>query len=169
MSETIQQSNRQGQFETLDEGEPPFILVDKSKKRLAKQKGNVQEKLLRQSSVSLPSFTDYWLTNDHFEKKLFENSLSPHLTQELLIHYLLRCGQALLIYASLSLSEGQQMDKLVVISVNQASERVRARMSQLLASSPEWHVEGGFIALMEQVDPGLGPVDVLAINGLQFD
>ncbi|KAL2544915.1 hypothetical protein Fot_14148 [Forsythia ovata] len=39
MSRTIQQSNKQGQFETLDEGEPPFILVDKSKKRLAKQKG----------------------------------------------------------------------------------------------------------------------------------
>ncbi|KAL2457587.1 Uncharacterized protein Adt_46304 [Abeliophyllum distichum] len=50
MSKTIQQSNKQGQFDTLDEGEAPFILVDKSKKRLAKQKGNVQEKLLRQSS-----------------------------------------------------------------------------------------------------------------------
>ncbi|KAL2468590.1 GDSL esterase/lipase-like [Forsythia ovata] len=43
-------SNKQGQLETLDEGEPPFILVDKSKKRLAKQKGKVQEKLLRQSN-----------------------------------------------------------------------------------------------------------------------
>ncbi|KAL2553647.1 Uncharacterized protein Fot_07266 [Forsythia ovata] len=50
MSGTIQQSNKQGQLETLDEGEPPFILVDKIKKRLAKQKGKVQEKLLRQSS-----------------------------------------------------------------------------------------------------------------------
>ncbi|KAL2494520.1 hypothetical protein Fot_38281 [Forsythia ovata] len=50
MSGTIQQSNEQGQLETLDEGEPPFILVDKSKKRLAKQKGKVQEKLLSQSS-----------------------------------------------------------------------------------------------------------------------
>ncbi|KAL2558571.1 Uncharacterized protein Fot_03310 [Forsythia ovata] len=50
MSGTIQQSNKQRQFETLDEGKPPFILVDKSKKHLAKQKGKVQEKLLRQSS-----------------------------------------------------------------------------------------------------------------------
>ncbi|KAL2481952.1 Uncharacterized protein Adt_21375 [Abeliophyllum distichum] len=50
MSKTTQQSNKQGQCDALDEGEAPFILVDKSKKRLAKQKGNVQEKLLRQSS-----------------------------------------------------------------------------------------------------------------------
>lgn len=30
-----------------------------------------------------------WLTNDHFEKNLFENSLMPHLTQQLLLPFLL--------------------------------------------------------------------------------
>lgn len=30
-----------------------------------------------------------WLTNDHFENNLFENSLMPHLTQQLLLPFLL--------------------------------------------------------------------------------
>lgn len=37
-----------------------------------------------------------WLTNDHFEKNLFENSLMPHLTQQLLLPFLLHVQKPLL-------------------------------------------------------------------------
>ncbi|KAL2559810.1 Uncharacterized protein Fot_04549 [Forsythia ovata] len=86
-------SNKRGQFETLDEGEPPFILVDKSKKRLAKQKGKVQEKLLRQPSgnagasssagIDRPVATKDKL-KDILAKRLFKNKYpQEHIWDEL--------------------------------------------------------------------------------------
>nr|BBB05414.1 ORF139B protein [Turritis glabra] len=42
-----------------------------------------------------------WLTNDHFEKNLFENSLMPHLTQQLLLPFLLHTSP-LQLYATTS-------------------------------------------------------------------